>query len=541
MARPPRHALIATTLCVAALAGTASCAARYPRFLDQSPVTVVADDAPIPLPPVRVDPADVVAFSEAFVKRPLVDAMRPERVPRAGDVNSLDEVPRSSWFMGDRSAPPTSDGPPHPPLRVLSERTPTASTRGIAVVDTRGKRYELFRDDKDRAGLRTGAWLVASRLTRAVGYRVPEAHVTELAPSDFVVEPGPAPEGSIPHGGRPPDERFREIVGAELEAFLEAAPSTRDGKVRVSAVRWPPGIDAGRTPDAGQNADDANDTVAHEDRRTLRALRVLAAWLGQDRLLPHAIRDVYVGTPGRGFLQHHVVFFDGALGADAVVNERPEQRDELTLLLTLGFAPAPELPPTQRRFLAVGAFGPSVDPARVRPGLPFAPAERLTPADAYWIAKRIGMIPRAVIDEAVAGARYADVATSRWLARTLDERRRSLYEHGFALVTPLDVVGVRGSALHLRDRAAEVGLELARDARYLVSLHAEDGSEVSKARIVRPTGPSVVIDLEPRALATHDYLVLRVRALRQRGSSSPMQVHVTAKGPWGLRVLGVVR
>lgn len=539
MARSTRHARLAAW-CLTALVGS-SCAARYPRFLDQSPVTVVADDAPIPLPPVRVDPADVVAFSEAFVKRPLVDAMRPERIPRAGDVNSLDEVPRSSWFMGDRALPPTTDGPPRPPLRVLSERTPTASTRGIAVVDTRGKRYELFRDDKDRAEMRTGAWLVASRLTRAVGYRVPEAHIAELTASDFVVEPGPAPEGAIPHGGKPPDDRFREIVGAELEAFLEASPTTREGRYRVSAVRWPPGIDAGRTPDVGENADDANDTVPHEDRRTLRALRVLAAWLGQDRLLPHAIRDVYVGEPGKGFLQHHVVFFDGALGADAVVGERPEQRNELTLLLTLGFAPAPDLPPTQRRFLAVGSFGPSVDPSRVRPGLPFGPAERLTPADTYWMAKRIGMVPKSVIDEAVASARYGDPATSRWLARTLDERRRSLYEHGFSVVTPLDVEGVRGTSLHLRDRSAEVGLALARDARYLVSVHAQDGSELAPARIVRPTGPRVVVDLDPRVLGAHDYLVLRLRALRQRGSSTPMQVHLTAKGTWGLRVLGVVR
>jgi hypothetical protein len=82
---------------------------------------------------------------------------------------------------------------------------------------------------------------------------------------------------------------------------------------RVLAVRWP----AARPPreerqlryrpdrPSGTGADDPNDdAVEHQDRRSLRLLVLVADWLGLDQIRPRMLRDVYVGAPGKGFVQH---------------------------------------------------------------------------------------------------------------------------------------------------------------------------------------------------------------------------------------------
>jgi len=80
--------------------------------------------------------------------------------------------------------------------------------------------------------MQTGAAAVASRLMHALGYRVAEAHIT----------------------------------------------ATEDGR-RVLATRWPGGIDLGPTPIRDTRPDDPNDRVPHLERRTLRAMKLVAAWL----------------------------------------------------------------------------------------------------------------------------------------------------------------------------------------------------------------------------------------------------------------------
>src|SRR5262249_14045611 len=64
---------------------------------------------------------------------------------------------------------------------------------------------------------------------------------------------------------------------AALKELLAHA-SHRGELVRFAASRWLPGRTIGPFTYSGLRDDDPNDVIPHEDRRDLRAARVLAAW-----------------------------------------------------------------------------------------------------------------------------------------------------------------------------------------------------------------------------------------------------------------------
>ncbi|MEZ4310180.1 MAG: hypothetical protein R3F14_19230 [Polyangiaceae bacterium] len=336
----------------AALAASFSlaCVARPARFADAPPVTEIADDEPIDVP-LSVEVNDVVEFSDLFVGRPLIEAMRPLRKPPPGDINALDDVPVSSWFRpldvdpGAFEATYAEGGAPVPPYKVLLERAPSGNG-GIPVVDALGRRFELRRDPPDRAEVRTAAAAISARIVRALGYLTPEVYVSDAVEGDFTSAPEEQHPLSIVSGMEPgePDVRKKQLAKTLVE-WLESAPSSKDGSFRFSATRWPPAIDVGRTLVAGVRGDDINDRVPHENRRTLRALKLVGAWLGMTRFTPHDLRDAHAGPPGEGRLVHYIVGADKSLGTEAIIGKRPEQKDEMLLLATSASRPDPNIPP----------------------------------------------------------------------------------------------------------------------------------------------------------------------------------------------------
>ena len=263
----------------------AHCTYRPARFADRPPITRVGDEAPIPVPrPVYVP--EPVYLSEVYLHRPLRAAFDISTIPRAGDVNSVDEVPKSTWFeprptdLGTIARGPDSEGAPRAPFTVLDEPTMSAGG-GFSVTDSRGIRFEIFVDPPDRPEMRTGAYAIASHLFWALGYSTPPVLIVQAKLEDFWKTHGAA---------------------IDFEAALRSGPAPKGGVYRVAAVRWPRGQYLGQTGEHGPRGDDPNDLVPHRDRRTLRALRVFAAWTKLSSLGPSKTADVYEGPPGEGFV-----------------------------------------------------------------------------------------------------------------------------------------------------------------------------------------------------------------------------------------------
>lgn len=507
----------------------AACGYVPGRFADRPAALRAGDDAPIPLPRARLGfSAD--SITDLHLRHALLEALTPERTPEAGDINALDEVPAGSWFDpgATPAAPPPSlpltllppeDGGAWPPA--LSPDHPAAALEGAVAIarDARGDRYVLRRDPPARPGLRTGAEVVAGHLARALGYLGPPAQIVDLSPADLR-SPAASPDLA--------------------RAFLAAGSPAHAGRLRVSATRWPPlpGVDLGATLASDTRRDDPNDRVPHRDRRTLRALGVLAGWLRLSRLDPEHLRDVYVGPPGRGHVEHHLVGLHGAFGADRV-GAPAEDGGPLQHLFTLGLLPERDPLRIQPRFLSIGELDALVTVRDVSPSPPFAPLDRALPGDEYWLAKRIAALPRDALARAVAAGRFEPAAAS-WLVGVLDHRRAQLAIHAFSRVTPCEVDRVEPGALVLRDPGLAYWPPAS--TSYLVSLLSGSGEPLGPSRRLRPapaSAPALRIPLPPPSPGA--YLVARVQV--ERGTAGPpppppMEVHLIA-GPEAWRVRGV--
>jgi hypothetical protein len=511
--------LIQTTLLLALAASPFACSYRPARFAADPPVVAVSDVAPIPVPR-KLDPLKEVYYTDAYVRRPIVLAMDPETPTEAGDVNALDEVPRSSWFDPPDARP---DGPPVLPLTPLG---PAESGQpGLSVTDARGLRYELRRDTKERPELVTASAAVASRLLAALGYRTPEINVITVGRDD------------IKEGDKPAQEAVSDL-------WHEGSPPVGD-RYRVRATRWPVGIDLGPTPAAGVHPGDDNDHVPHAERRTLRALGLALYWMGLRRLPPFALRDVYVGDPGKGYLLHYVVAMDDAFGADAVGREVEARlggegkylnENALTALLTLGLRRR-TAPPVQTRWLSLGEFQEADPPETFTTSPPYEPADRLRPADAYWMGKRLAAVPPEKVTAALAAGHFSDASARARAAEVLEARRNRAIAWAFAQVTPAEVERIEPARLVLRDQASSRKIRGLVAERYAVTFLDDHGASVAPAIVVPVPDAAVVIPLPP---GVPDYLVVRATALREAGKAPrSVEVHVF-KDPTGIRVLGVV-
>ncbi|APR76368.1 Hypothetical protein A7982_01715 [Minicystis rosea] len=499
----------------------AGCAVRPVRFADAPAIEAVSDDTPVPMPRV-FEPVHEFRLSEAYLRRPIVNALDPERAPEGGDVNALDEVPRSTWISAPNASPPEDVlDPPVPPLHPLPKMA-AVSAEALRVIDARGRTFEVWRDPADRPEMSTAAAATASVLMRALGYHATGAWARDVTASDFTA-----------------------VNAADREALkklFDAGPKPVNGRYRVGFVRWPIGVDLGPTHALDRRADDGNDRVPHLDRRSLRALGPVFEWLGVSRLGSGVLRDAYTGKPGKGHVVHWVVDLSGALGADAVVRpERPRDDDAdlagrniWVTMGTLGIY-APEVTPTQTRWPSIGEFPPTLARTPFQTSPPLEPIDRMRPSDGYWIGKRIEAIPHDTIVAALTAGRFSDGTAHARLGELLEARRNAVVRRAFAAVTPAEVDRIDATALVLRDEAIARGVSRA-VTRYRIEIVDDHGQRVVDVADVPAEGARVVIPLPAKAPS---YLVLRATAVRDgRAAPRAMEAHLLLRdGGW--RVVGV--
>jgi hypothetical protein len=506
---------------VAAGLALASCSYRPARFFDRPPVIHARDMSPIPMPAFRWVPESVY-LSEVYLHRPIRGTLDLAPISPAGDVNSLDEVPTSSWFtprdvdVGVMARGPEGPGPPRPPFTVLSDDARAVSSSGFSVSDALGQRYEMLIDPPDRPEMRTGAAAIAARLTWALGLNTFPVYVTMVRPEHF----------------------WRSEAGTpDVPAMLTRGAPAVSGSYRVAALAMPSSVWIGYALESGTRGDDANDAVPHEDRRTLRSLNVFASWMALSGLGPPKTMDRYLGAPGEGHVVHFFTGLDDALGADDIVRVTdlpPGQGggSPLVRLITLGLAPNPPPRPTQVEIPALGQLGPDVDPSGFKPSIPYEPADRLTPADGYWAAKRIAALSSAHIALAIEGGKITDPRARRAIQSALEARRERVIRHWFERVTPVELTKLEGTRLELRDQAIRHGWARAATTDYYVDFLTSEGAGVGEKLDIRPQADVWTLDLPESVLsAGHDYVVVRIIVRRDhRRAPRAFAVHLRIAG-----------
>ncbi len=396
-------------------------------------------------------------------------------VREAANVNALDEVPDSTWFTNRHArrrmtAAELARGPSHPRhapsadgvLSVLSAKT-IGMTAGFVVQDRKGDRYVVKLDPPDYPEVPTGAEMVCTKIVYALGWNVPENYLVHLDPARLTVAAGAT------------------LTDAELQRLLSRAARGPDGRLRVVASRWLPGKVKGGFRTVGRRADDPDDRVAHQDRRELRGLRIVAAWINYTDARRGNFLDAFVpdddADDGRGHLVHYLLDFSSALGAGNDDWKSARYGHEyffdpahvLWRVATLGLV-APAWANLPLAHPALGYFDATAfDPEAWRTTYPNPLFDAATVRDGFWGAKLVSAFSDADLAVLTRAGEWSDPRAAVILAERLRERQRRIARVYFdwRRIAPLDDFGLDDRAgLHFRDLAVENGVAVREDARY---------------------------------------------------------------------------
>lgn len=430
-----RRARIAmAALVVVVLAGCARQTVAPAAAPAAPPITEMRDDRDIPQP----RPTEFLRTShhlDNFGKRQARLRLDPLPPPPALDVNVIGEVPNSTWFT-NRAATVTpaqlalGAGGEAPSAEDCKPWTIVAAkvgglNPGFQIRDACGRRHILKFDRADSPVLVTAAGVIAARLFWALGYNTPDDRVVFFDLADLVVADGVKLSNDA---GASRDLTFDDVVET-LAPLSRCGPG---GTYRGLTSAFLPGVPLGGFAYRGTRPDDPNDTIAHERRRVLRALRVFGAWLQHVDLKRDNTLDIYVDEGGRRFVRHYLVDFDACFGGFWA--GRGEQRVGFTFDIDLAEAGANLLSLGLRR----PAYERQGDPAHPLIGL--YEAEVYDPAawkpaylndyiawcdadDARWAAAVMAHLTDAHLEAAVSAGRYPDPAAAAELLRVLRERR----------------------------------------------------------------------------------------------------------------------
>lgn len=357
------------------------------------------------------------------------------------NVNTLDEVPDSSWFTNRigikemspadvKRGPDMSDGPAAGELIVLKGKT-IGVTPGFWIRDKMGTTYILKFDPPGNPEMASGAEIISSKLFYAIGYNVPENYLISFRRKDLRLTPKTTFTDE--------NGKKRVMTETDLNLILSRVARKSDGSYRAVASKLIQGKPKGGFSFSGVRRDDPNDIIPHERRRDLRGLRIFSAWLEHNDVRAGNTLDIFVEEAGRSFIRHYLIDFGSTLGSDTVHPNEPEVGREYRVdlneagkvWLTAGiYQPKWRSEKYEPIFSpAVGRFGTrSFDPVRWKQNFPLAAFAEVTKRDAFWAAKIISRFTPEQIRAAVESAEFSNPEDTDYLTLQLIKRQRLIVE-----------------------------------------------------------------------------------------------------------------
>lgn len=410
-----------------------------------------------------------------MVFRPLSRVFAVDPAGPALNVNSLDEVPDSSWFtnrLGVRTMSPEEVTRGSCADRGLDPNGPDGSwlidkgkdngaNPGFRItVDGLG-RFMLKSDPPTEPERATGATAIASRVYHAIGYPAPCDSVVYLRPKLLKLKPGLTVTNNA-GVTRPLDE---EHLGVML-----SGASRRNGRVRMVASAWLPGTPLGPFRYDGTREDDPNDVVPHEDRRELRGARLVAAWLNHFDSREQNTMDTFIRPNGKkdgpGYVRHYIIDMGDCFGS-VWSNDGISRRLGHAHVVDFGyiaedFVTLGTLERPWERARRTGGFfnyfsARDFDPELWRGEYPNPAFLRMTEADAAWMARILARFSDELVAAAVKVGKY-DAAHEQYLTRTLILRRDAILRRYLRYLSPLVDARVEGDWLCALDLARYSGV-----------------------------------------------------------------------------------
>lgn len=543
------------------------------RDTDLRSVTVPCHAEPTPKDPHHVSCAPEVRDAsliwdgaDNMLFRPLSEAVGVVRGGESIDVNSLDEVPDSSWFtnrLGVHSMPldefARGDCEPSQILNpegdadgswIIDHGKMGGSTDGFRV-SIPGKGKFLFKaDDSVESEHSSAAQTIGATVYSAAGYHTTCEQVIYFRPSLLKL----TPKLKWKHN-------FGETADfdqAALDHVLAHCPK-RGGLVRIQVSEWLPGYPIGGFRYFGTRSDDPNDVIPHEDRRELRGIRVLNAWLDRFDARSGNTLDMWFSdgknapdaSPGR--VIHNQMDTSECLGSEwdwnpisrrlgysYVLDWGDIASDFVTFGIPLRTWDTIDRTPDKKMFAYFNVK--DFVPDQWKNEYPTAAFSRMTERDGAWMARIMARITPEMIRVLGELAKFTDPTDTAFLETTLEGRMQRVLERYLTRLSPIADVHVEGSsALCAVDLAEWRGL---RDPeRFLYAARLLPGPWLSVER--RPgsqlcvTLPHVAADGGLPDEARERYVRVRI----QDGvATGPLMAHLYDLGPTrGYRLVGLER
>jgi len=490
------------------------------------------------------DGADNIIF------RPLTEFFAVDPAGEAVNVNSLDEVPDSSWFtnrigrapmsveeMKQGSCAPEDVLDPDAPdgTWLIDSGKPNGANPGFRIRLPDGRKYMLKSDLPIQPERTTGAAAIAGRLYHAAGWFVSCDTPVYLKPSILKLKPGLKVTDN--------QGMSRPFDQAALDALLARA-SKRGDRVRFMASRWLPGRTIGPFTYAGTKSDDPADVIRHEDRRDLRGARLLAAWTShfdsreQNSMSTWLSADPKDPDASPGHVRHYYIDLGDCFGSawtDEIWRRIGHAyyfdigylvADFLTLgIITRPWDRARREPDSIFGYYTARDF----DPEKWRGGYPNPAFDNMSEHDGAWAARIIARFTDEHLRAAVDVGDFTDPAQSAYLVEQLIGRRDLILRRYFALLSPVTDLAVDGGKL--------CGVDLARRTRVFPAelFHYRARVAGGAALPVEARDDGVVCVSLPRASG---YLVVE---LENGQAQRPLRAHLYDQGPSGHRLVGIER
>ena len=444
---------------------------------------------------------------------------------RAQNINTIDEVPDSSWFTNriytrplkpDEIARGPNVGDPPASGRWLVVRGKSAGAApGFTARDEKGQLWFLSFDGRDNPVAPTGAAVVASKLFWALGYNQVETFLTSVRPDAIQIDPAATLRE---HGTR------RPVTMRDVQDVLDRSARSADGSYRAFAGRAVPGRPLGGFRYHGTRPDDPNDIVDHEHRRELRALKVFGAWVNLVDMKAGNTLDALITENGRGIVRHYLQDVGSTFGTGA---NAPRDGDE-------GFEYLAEAAPLARRLFTLGLYvspwqtadyadSPEIgrfeadtfEPEEWRPRVPVAALRHARPDDNLWAALRVMAFTPEQIRAAVKTGGYTDPAAEKLLEEVLLKRRDKIGRAYLSRVNPLTRFALSDSgSLSFENPAVRAGYAESPSGGYEVTWASfNNGTGES-----RPIGARVETREErvdaPPGIDGHQFVEVSIRATK---------------------------
>lgn len=499
---------------------SAAFAGNY-RFSDAPPLTKADDTQSSPVPSESGKFRYVEYAVTASVRYPLVDALDTRRKPRSQDVNSVDQVPASAWFTprlgADNLSPdelvkgPEVKGAPQAPYTIIKAKT-EGNSPGFIIKDARGLKYLIKFDRSEYPGLESTVNYIVNRLYWGFGYHVPEDFIVNFSAEDAKLGEG--------------------ISQDDVDKVYIFSYASEDGTYRAVASHFIEGKVLGHIAPRGTRKGDINDTISHENRRTLRGLRMFSAWLGNSGFRSDNTLEVYTGEPGQGHTLHYILDFGENFGVHGEEKSRSWDGfeyffsfgDTAKTFLTLGIPVKKwedfKMDPDSK----LGNFETELfEPGKWKETTQFLPIRSSLADDDYWAAKIIAAVKPEHLEALFKHASHPEESYTKAVLDILGKRREKVIAYAFGRVSPLEFVNLSDGKLTLKDLGTEHGLQA---SEYKVRFLNAKGRKAA-ANTVISAGKEIEIPIAEALQNSKGYLVVEVNTVRG-GKAAPRsaQFHI---------------